>query len=470
MIDKLLDIGMIVLTVTVLLTAALQVGLVISATIDLRRSRVRSRHRLWRRMLSSPLTPKVSVLVPAYNEEVTIKESLTQILALTYPNLEIVVVDDGSSDRTEAVLIEHFDLVPVHNVFQRQVESAEIVAQYRSRLDPRLVVGRKVNGHGKADAINACLNLSSGDLVCAIDADTLVDPDALQKLVIEFIDDPDVVAAGGSVRLTNGGFEETVDGRMPKFPKQIWAACQAVEYARAFIVGRLGWNLLGGNLIVSGAFGVFRRDKVVEVGGYDPAAIGEDLDLIVRLRKHGYENKLPARVAFNAEPVAWTEAPEQLASLGSQRNRWYRGLLQVLLAQKRMILNPKYGTAGMIALPFFVIVEALAPIVEAIGLVIIVVGLLTGTVTGQQLLFVASIYGVGLLVSMLVQIFDDLAFGKFTDWRTRLRIVLVATFEQTLYRFMSIWWRLKGLVHYFQGRNDWGVMVRQGFGDAPSSG
>ena len=451
------------LAAIVALTALLQAMLVIAAVIDLRRSRTRSRHRLWRAAVNGPLAPKVSVLVPAFNEEVTIRDSLAGVLALTYQNLEVIVVDDGSSDGTEEVLTREFDLVEVHKVYRSILPSEEIVRLYRSRADPRLIVAEKHNG-GKADALNAAINLASGSLICAIDADTIINPDSLQRLVSEFVDDPSVVAAGGSVRLTNGGLTRGPNGLQPGFPKQLWAACQVVEYTRAFLVGRLGWNQLGGNLIVSGAFGVFNRDRVIDAGGYLHGSVGEDMELVVRLRRRGHEIGSPARVTFSADPIAWTEAPERLGELRRQRSRWYRGLLDVLTRHRVMLFRPKYGAAGMLALPYFVIVEALAPLIEALGLVLLVGGLAFGLVSDGQLLFVATAYGVGLVVSMSVLILDDVAFGMLRSTRARIRMVGVAAVEHIIFRPLTVWWRLSGLRMFAKGSSDWGVQVRRGFG------
>lgn len=453
------------LGIVVAVTALLQALLVVAAVVDLATARRRTKHRRWRGSLSSPLAPTVTVLVPAYNEEVTIRESLAGILSLTYQNLEVVVIDDGSTDRTESVLIEAFDLVEVHKVYRAELPTEDIVRLYRSRADPRLVVAEKVNG-GKADALNAAINLASGSLICSVDADTIITPDALQKLVIDFVDDPDVVAAGGSVRLTNGGLRRGPQGLRPGFPKQLWAACQVVEYTRAFLIGRLGWNQLGGNLIVSGAFGLFDRARVVDAGGYLHGSVGEDMELIVRLRRVGHEAGRPARVTFNADPVAWTEAPERLSELRRQRNRWFRGLLDVLQRHRRMMLRPKYGPAGLIALPYFVLVEALAPIVEAVGLVVFFAALALGVSSEEQLLFVASAYGIGLAVSVTVLILDDVAFGMLSSNRQRLRVVGVALVEHMVFRPMTIVWRLGGLRDFLRGSSDWGVQVRRGFGTA----
>lgn len=452
------------LGVVIGMTTLLQAIVVIAAVVDLRRSRTQTKHRRWQGTLSSPLAPTVTVLVPAYNEEVTIYESLVGILALTYQNLEVVVVNDGSTDDTEDVLVDAFDLVEVHKVYQSSLPTEDIIRLYRSRADPRLVVAEKANG-GKADALNAAINLASGSLVCAIDADTLINPDALQRLVAGFVDDPEVVAAGGSVRLTNGGLRRGPNGLYPGFPKQIWAACQVVEYTRAFLIGRLGWNQLGGNLIVSGAFGVFERSRVIEAGGYLHGSVGEDMELIVRLRRVGHDTGNPAKVVFHADPIAWTEAPERLGELRRQRNRWYRGLLDVLNRHRGMILRPKYGAAGMIALPYFVAVEALAPILEAIGLVVLLVALAFGELSQEQLVFIASAYGIGLVLSMMVLILDDIAFGMPTSNPTRLRMVMVAIVEHTIFRPLTIVWRLSGLRDFLRGRSDWGVQVRRGFGE-----
>lgn len=461
--QSVMNIAVTALAVVVAVTALLQAGLVFAAVIDLRRSRTRSRHRLWRSAMNSPLAPTVSVLVPAFNEEVTIRDSLAGILALTYQNLEVIVVDDGSSDRTEEVLTREFDLVEVHKVYRATLPTEDIVRLYRSRADPRLVVAEKRNG-GKADALNAAINLASGSLICAVDADTIINPDSLQRLVTSFVDDPDVVAAGGSVRLTNGGLTRGPKGLRPGFPKQIWAACQVVEYTRAFLVGRLGWNQLGGNLIVSGAFGVFRRDRVIEAGGYLHGSVGEDMELVVRLRRRGHETGTPARVTFNADPIAWTEAPERLNELRRQRSRWYRGLLDVLSRHRVMLFRPKYGAAGMLALPYFVVVEAVAPVIEALGLILLIGGLTFGLVSDGQLLFVATAYGVGLAVSMSVLILDDVAFGMLRSTRSRVRMVAVAFVEHLVFRPLTVWWRLGGLRMYARGATDWGVQVRRGFG------
>ena len=294
-----------------------------------------------------------------------------------------MLVNDGSTDDTVAVLERDFELVPVQPIFQRRVESAAIRAIYRSRLNPNLVLVDKDNG-GKADALNAGVNVARGELVCAIDADTIIESDALLRMVRPFLYRDDVVAAGGTIRAANGS--DVVRGRVvaPRAPRRVLPALQAVEYLRAFLTGRLGWNRLGGNLIISGAFGMFRRESMLDASGYEHETVGEDMELVARLRRRAYERGGPGRVDFIPDPVAWTEVPQSLRVLGRQRDRWHRGLADVLWRHRRMLLNPRYGSVGLVAFPYFLGVELLAPVIEALGLVGLGVGLALGPSTGRS--------------------------------------------------------------------------------------
>ena len=279
-----------------------------------------SRHLL----LSSTLSPTISILAPAFNEEATIETSLRALLALHYPSLELIVVSDGSKDRTVQVLIDRFDLVPVKTIYQQQIKTKPVRSLYRSSTYPSLVVVDKENG-GKADALNVGLSFARGELVCAMDADTLIEADGLQRMVRPFLYATDVVATGGTIRVVNGS--EVKHGRVAKtcVPTRLLAGVQVVEYLRAFLFGRLGWNRLGGNIIISGAFGLFQREAVLKAGGYLHDTVGEDMELVLRLKRLSYEQGGPGKIAFVPDPVAWTEVPETAAVLGRQRDRWHRG-------------------------------------------------------------------------------------------------------------------------------------------------
>ena len=445
----------------VAVSLAAQVVLYVCAAIELHRVRRRDRHQLWRRMLTSPLAPRISVLVPAYNESASIVDSVTNLLSLTYPNLEVIVVNDGSTDDTLERLTTAFKMAPVPPVFRRLIPAAEVRQLFRSPEDGRLVVVDKRNG-GKADALNAAVNMASGELVCAIDADTVVAHNALQQLVSPFLASNETVAVGGTVRLVNSAVWSGSQVTGMRAPTRFIVGAQTAEYPRAFLVGRLAWNPLGGNLIISGAFGVFRKSALVEVGGYEHRSIGEDMELVVRLRRTASERGGRARVEFSPNPVAYTEAPESLRTIARQRNRWFRGLLDVLVRHRRMILNPKYGLAGMIAMPYFVVVETLSPIVEVFGIGFVLVALALGWILPSALAPIAVLYLLSICASYAVIMVDDLVFETYGRTRDRIRLASYVLFEQIVFRPLTLVWRLWGLWLFLQGRTEWGAHDRRG--------
>jgi len=444
--------------------------LLVSAVLEMREHVLLSRGESRWRVLGSSLTPTISMLAPAYNEEATIAESLRSLLSLSYPSLEVVVVNDGSKDATMEVLKEHFDLVPIHPVYERVIPCQPVKGLYRSRSRPNLVVVDKENG-GKADALNAGVNLSTGALVCAIDADTLIEPDSLQRMVRPFLTGTDVVAAGGTVRIVNNSVVRAGRVVRTRAPRRAVPGFQVVEYLRAFLFGRLGWNRLGGNLIISGAFGLFRRDAVVSSGGYVHDTVGEDMELVLRLRRLGYERGGPSRVAFIPDPVAWTEAPETLRVLGRQRDRWQRGLSDVLWRHRGVLFNPRYGRMGMIVYPYFFFVELLGPVVEAIGILGLAAGLLTGAVNVPfAILFFLVAYALGALLTMMTLVLEEVSFHRYDRFMDRFLLVVWALLENVGFRQLTVVWRLRGMVKYLRGRRDWGAMERRGFAAPTNTG
>lgn len=437
--------------------------LLVSAGMEMRRHALLSRGQARWKMLGSRVVPGISMLAPAHNEAATIGESVRALLALYYPNLEVVVVNDGSRDETMAVLIDQFDLAPIHPIFPRRVSSAEVVALYRSRTHPNLVVIDKKNG-GKADALNAGLNLATGDLVCAIDADTLIEPDALIRMVRPFIDDDRVIAAGGTIRIANASQVESGRVVETRVPRRALPGFQVVEYLRAFLFGRLGWNRLGGNLIVSGAFGLFRRDLMLAAGGYLHETVGEDMELVLRLRRIGYERGGAHRVDFIPDPVAWTEAPSSFRVLARQRDRWQRGLSDVLWRHRGLLFNPRYGRMGTIVYPYFLVNELLAPVVEFVGLVGVILGLLLGAINWPfAALFFLTAYGLGALLTLTALVLEEMNFHRYHTFGDRVMLVVWALLENLGYRQLTVIWRLKGMWNYIRGSRQWGKMDRTGF-------
>lgn len=439
--------------------------LLVSAALEMVRHRRRTRgESLWR-LLQVPGLPRITVISPAYREEATIVESVSALLTLSYPDLEVVVVCDGSPDATLDALKRGFSLRRVHPVRRGLISTRPIREMYRSQATPRLLVVDKENG-GKADALNVGLNVATGDLVCAIDADTLIAPDALLRLIGAFIAEPGVLAAGGTIRLANGATVRS--GRVVdlRAPTELLAGLQVVEYLRAFLFGRLGWNRLGGNLIISGAFGLFRRDAVVAAGGYRHGSVGEDIELVVRLRRQARERGEPDLVRFIPDPVAWTEAPVSLAILSRQRDRWHRGLADTLWRHRRLLLSPRYGALGLVLVPYFVFVELLAPIVEALGIIGLVLGLLLGVVSLPfAVMFFLVAYGYGAILTVATLALDELSYRKYLRLRDHLALLGFALIENFGYRQLTVLWRLGGLVGFLRKRSEWGGMERRGFAD-----
>ena len=436
--------------------------LLLCALVELRRHVLRIRLEQRWRMLGSEVAPTLSVLAPAHNEGPTVAESVRSLLTLQYPRLQVVLVNDGSTDDTLDVLTREFELVPVHPIFRRRLRTQPVRGVYRSATHPGLVVVDKENG-GKADALNAGLNVGEGELVCPIDADTLIESDALLRLARPFLTRDDVVAAGGTIRVANGSLVRGGRVVVPRAPTRLLPGVQAVEYLRGFLFGRLGWNLLGGNLIISGAFGMFRREALLDAGGYLHDTVGEDMEIVMRLRRRGVERGTPSRIHFVPDPVAWTEVPSTLRVLGRQRDRWHRGLADVLWRHRRVCFNPRYGVLGMVTFPFF-LVELVGPVIEIVGLIGLVVALLTDSVSGAfgGLFFLVG-YGYGLVLAALALAMDEFSARRYSRVRDRLLLFLWAAVETFGYRQLTIWWRLRGLWSYLRGSREWGAMARTGF-------
>lgn len=418
------------------------------------------------RVLGSGALPGLSILVPAHNEELTIVESTRSFLTLEYTRHEVIVVNDGSRDGTMARLIEAYELFEVPAAFMVTVKTQRVRGYYRSRLYSKLLVIDKENG-GKADALNAALNAAHHPYVLAVDADTLIEPDALLRLARPFLLGTRVAAVGGTVRVANSC--TIANGRVieARIDRRWLPGVQTVEYLRAFLFGRLGWNRLGGNLIISGAFGLFRRDYLLAIRGYGTGTVSEDMDLVVRLQRYLRERRLPDKMLFIPDPVAWTEVPASTKVLGTQRERWHRGLLQTLWAHRKLLFNPRYGSVGFVSYPFFLFGEALAPLIEVIGYAALALGLAAGAVDlrfAWLFLCVAVLYGV--LLSTWAIMLEEVTFRRYPRRTDPLWLLLFAFVEAFGYRQMTVWFRLKSFWKMLRGDQRWGAMRREGFAGA----
>jgi cellulose synthase/poly-beta-1,6-N-acetylglucosamine synthase-like glycosyltransferase len=424
--------------------------------------------RDYRRVQQSPLSPAVTIIVPAYNEELTIISSLHALLATGYPALHVTVVNDGSTDSTLDVLRDAFELRPALRAPSASLEVEPVRGIYASPSEPRLTVVDKENG-GKADAMNAGLRFARTPLVCAIDADTMLDQDALARIVWEFETHPDTVAAGGIVRVINGSRVE--GGRVTRvdMPSKWLPALQVLEYLRAFLGGRIAWSRLRMLLIISGAFGLFRREALVEAGGWDRESVGEDAELILRLHRHRRDRDRSCRIVFFPDPICWTEAPSSLRVLMRQRDRWQRGLLQMLWKHRGMFGRRRYGAIGSLALPYFAVFEAGGPLIELAGYLAFVLSLAVGVASlGFTFVFLAVAIGFGFAMSLLTLLMEERAFRRYPSWSSLGRLLAASLLENAGYRQLLAVVRARSFWTVLRGDPGWGEMDRQGYDPEPA--
>lgn len=409
------------------------------------------------------MEPPISLLVPAYNEEATIRTSIRSLLQLQYPDFEVVVINDGSKDDTLAVMQKEFELVPHPEPLRLIVGHKPVRGVYRSLRYGSLRVIDKENG-GKADALNAGINAARHGLFCAVDADSILQRDSLLRVVQPFLEDERTVAAGGTVRIANGS--QVRGGFLVKagLPRNLLALFQIVEYLRAFLFGRLGWSPLNAVLIISGAFGLFDRERVMRVGGYDSSTVGEDMELVVRLHRYHRERRIPYRIRYVPDPICWTEAPEDAGTLGRQRSRWQRGLAESLTTHAGLAFSWRGGAAGHLAWPFMALFEWFGPLIELCGYVFMIVGFAFGLVSIPAMLtFMTVAIGMGILLSVNGLLLETLSFRVYARPRDMALLFVMAVLENFGYRQLNTIWRCRGMWQWFMGRkHQWGQMQRSG--------
>ncbi|NRR02391.1 MULTISPECIES: glycosyltransferase [Brevibacillus] len=407
--------------------------------------------------------PPISILVPAYNEELTIIENVRSLLSLNYPRYEVLVVNDGSKDATLQVLIDEFSLVySEHMPVQPLLHTSNIRGIYHNPAFPNLYLIDKENG-GKADSLNAGINLSHYPLIASIDADSLLEKDALIRIAKVYMENPDeTVAIGGDIRIANGCKIEDGVVKDIRLPDKFLPMMQSVEYLKAFLGGRIGWSAINGLIIVSGAFGVFRKDYIIKVGGYREGYPGEDMNIIIKLHKYMLENKLPYRVAFCPDAVCWTQAPDTLKILGSQRRRWGRGNLKNMIEYGRhMAFRPKYKLFGMLTLPFNILFETLNPYFRITGLLALIGYTLLDMTNGYVLL----LYGLlnvlyGMLLGIGSLLLEEIAFRRYPRFQDIVKMLFYTILMFFGYRQIGVIWRFLGHIEYLRNNNSWGTMTR----------
>lgn len=420
-----------------------------------------SRRHTW--IADSPATPPVALIVPAHNEERAIVQTVLSLLEMEYPEKEIIVVDDGSSDATVQRLIERFELEAMDLVNREVVPAKQPFAYYHNPALPELLVVSKPNG-GKPDAINAGINMARSPYFCTVDADSIIMRDALLRLMAPVVaSEVPTVVSGGVVRIANGCRFEGGQLVAIDLPATWIERCQVVEYTRTFLFGRPGWNLLGATFICSGAFCLFHRETVVEVGGFSTDTVTEDVDVIATLHRHLRRQRRKYRMVFTADPVCWTEAPHSLAMLGRQRRRWQLGLTQTVMKHNDMVFNPRYGTLGTISMPFHAYMEALGCVVEAAGTIFVPFSFLIGAMPLSLFLLIMLLaVGYGTLLSMGSVLLAEINLYRYPRIRHVMILMLYSVVEGLGYRQIMAFFRAQGVLQYFSGANKWEVVVHKG--------
>ena len=412
----------------------------------------------------SELMPPVTVIIPAYNEEKTIVQSVKSVLQLEYPSFDVIVVNDGSEDETASRLKNHFEMKPTTVDPREDLPSEPIDSIQRSYSKRNLTLVDKENG-GKADALNAGINLAQTPYVCCIDADSILDRNCLRALIRPLLFDEKTVAAGGTVRVANGC--EVKEGFISEInlPDSLLALFQVVEYLRAFLVGRVGWDPVNGLMVISGAFGLFKRSTVVEVGGYRTDTVGEDMELIVRMHRKLSQWGRDYSIRYIPDPVCWTGVPEDLGSLRSQRTRWQEGLLQSIAKNISLLFKPGSGWAGWVAFPYAILFEGLGVVIEVLGYIYVTAGLALGFVSWPTAIaFFTIAIGLGIFISVMAFLLEVITFNVHDKPRVLIRLFGAAVLENLGYRQLNAWWRLVGLLRMLKsGESSWGTIERQEF-------
>jgi cellulose synthase/poly-beta-1,6-N-acetylglucosamine synthase-like glycosyltransferase len=424
----------------------------------------------YKSILASPFSPSISIIAPCYNEGLNIVENVRSLMSLHYVNYQVIIVNDGSKDDSLEKMIAEYDLEIVKDTINPILETKPIRGIYKSKkaVFEKLIVIDKENG-GKADALNAGLNFSKSEYVACIDVDCMLIEDALQKMVKPFLEraDTKVIATGGVIRIANNCKIENGKLMEVNMPKKLIERYQILEYLRSFLLGRMAWSRLNGLLIISGAFGMFDRRIMIDAGGYDTNTVGEDMEIIVRMRKYMRDNNQKYKIAYIPDPLCWTEAPDNFKTLQLQRNRWTRGTIETLKKHWRLFMNPKYGSLGLLSYPYWLIYERLAPIVEVIGLLFLGYLYFTDALNWLYALsFIIVAYLFSIAFSMSAILSEELTYRQYTKKGDALKLFFVALIEPITFHPFILYSALRGnFSYYFKKKSGWGEMVRKGIGN-----
>lgn len=420
------------------------------------------RQRQLRNILPNDYYVPISIIVPAYNEEITVVDTVRSLLHLSYRAYEIIVVDDGSKDQTARAVIDAFQMHPVHRPIRRQVrcQPEEFVYETRQQRVPVTVI-RKKNG-GKADALNMGINAANFPYFICMDADSVLQYDSLMKIAQPVLEHRNTVAVGGLVRIAND--VELSNGRVKKYrlPKNILACMQALEYDRSFLASRILFDQFNGSLIISGAFGLFKKDVVIAAGGYNSDTVGEDMELVVRLHEYCTVNHMDYCIKYATDAICWTQAPEKLSDLKKQRRRWHMGLFQSMYLHRKILFNPKFGAVSFISCSYFLVYELLSPFIEIFGVFTMVLAYVFNLVNVRFMLALFLIYAAfGAILSLTAFFARMYTADLHISFADTMKAVCLCFFEITCLRFILAWVRATAFIGYRKKKLQWDHIERK---------
>ncbi|RYG22123.1 MAG: glycosyltransferase family 2 protein [Chitinophagaceae bacterium] len=443
-------------------------GLMVLSIIEIIKYKKRDSYIDYRAILTSPHSPGVSVIAPAYNEGKTIINSVHSLLSLNYPKFEVIIINDGSTDDTLELMVKEFQLEVMDYAYNEQIVTQPVKEIYRSANPAffNLVVINKENGKSKADASNAGINVAAYPYFVCTDVDCIIHKDTLLKLIKPFIEESTrVIATGGVIRIANAS--EISDGFLikAKVSNKFFPLFQELEYIRAFFLGRMAWSKINGLMLVSGGLGMFDKDIAIRAGGYDHKSFGEDMELVTRMRRFMHDIKEKYRVRYIPVSLCWTEVPATLKVFGNQRTRWARGLAQNLWIHKKIMLNPKYKIFGLLSFPYWFLFEWLAPIVEITGIAYYIFLIITGQINWEfAILLLIYVYTFSVMVTIFSVLLDEVTFKQYESKKEVLKLCGAAFLEPILYHPLVLFYALKGNFYFLTGKTlEWGQMQRQGF-------
>lgn len=424
----------------------------------------KSRFAGYQEIASSPIYPPISILVPANNEKLTIVETVRSLLNLEYPVHEVIVINDGSTDGTLETLVSHFGLRKVDLIYRPIIPTSQIRGFYIApQIHNLTVIDKQLSG--KPDSLNVGINASRSPYFCSVDADTILEKDALLRIIKPILEPSEqVVASGGIVRVLDGCTVERGQVTKIDLPKRGICMYQVVEYIRSFLFGRTGWSTLNCLIVLSGAFSVFQKRAVQESGGYGLDTVTEDFEMIIRLHRYFHEKDEKYKILFVPEPVAWTQVPNRYVMLARQRRRWQRGLASVLLSNIRMFFNPRYGWIGLFAIPYNFFVELLGPAIEFLGYIVVILSFYFSIINLEiflLFLFLALLYGIFLSVGAIL--IEEITYRRYPKGSSLIKLMIYGVLENLGYRQINAWWRLQALVQFILRKDEWERARRRSF-------